>query len=262
MSRKLHIPENALVCWPRVTAAALHFTISLTVAAAVAVIIFAQWYPGHYKNLAGGGHLFWIVVVVDVVLGPLLTLVLFNPAKPRKELLRDLGLVALIQIGALGYGMHMVWQVRPLFLVHEIDRFKVIARPVLDSVAVSELPIAIKPSWWKGPLTVAIREPRNVQERQKVMFESVQGGRDYAERPEFYIPYEGEAALKSLKRAKPLHVFLQKQPDQQEAARKLALEKGVDLKEWFYLPVIARQDWVAVLDKQGQIQGFLRGDGF
>ena len=57
-------------------------------------------------------------------------------------------------------------------------------------------------------------------------------------------------------------MFLQKQPDQQAAARKLALEKGVDLKEWFYLPVIARQDWVAVLDKQGQIQGFLRGDGF
>ena len=76
------------------------------------------------------------------------------------------------------------------------------------------------------------------------------------------MPYEGEAALKSLKRAKPLAVFLQKQPDQQEAARKLALEKGVDLKEWFYLPVVARQDWVAILDKQGQIQGFLRGDGF
>jgi hypothetical protein len=29
-----------------------------------------------------------------------------------------------------------------------------------------------------------------------------------------------------------------------------------------YLPVIARQDWVAVLDKQGQIRGFLRADGF
>lgn len=32
--------------------------------------------------------------------------------------------------------------------------------------------------------------------------------------------------------------------------------------QWLYLPVIARQDWVAVLDQQGQIQGFLRGDGF
>ena len=37
---------------------------------------------------------------------------------------------------------------------------------------------------------------------------------------------------------------------------------GADVAQWLYLPVIARQDWVAVLDKQGQIQGFLRGDGF
>jgi hypothetical protein len=40
------------------------------------------------------------------------------------------------------------------------------------------------------------------------------------------------------------------------------LTPGADMAHWLYLPVIARQDWVAVLDKQGQIQGFLRGDGF
>ena len=111
-------------------------------------------------------------------------------------------------------------------------------------------------------MTVAIRFPKDEQERQTVMFESVLGGRDYAERPEFYLPYEGAAALKSLQRAKPLAVFLQKQPDQHDAARKLALEKGADMAQWLYLPVIGRQDWVAVLDRQGQIQGFLRGDGF
>ena len=48
---------------------------------------------------------------------------------------------------------------------------------------------------------MALREPKDALERQKVLFESVQGGRDYAERPEFYLPYEGEAALKSLKHA-------------------------------------------------------------
>ena len=57
----------------------------------------------------------------------------------------------------------------------------------------------------------------------------MQGGRDFAERPEFYLPYEGAAALKSLQRAKPLAVFLQKQPSQQVAPRQLALEKGADM---------------------------------
>ncbi len=63
-------------------------------------------------------------------------------------------------------------------------------------------------------------------------------------------------------RRKARLVFLQKQPDQQDAAQKLAAEKGADMAQWLYLPVVARQDWIAVLDKQGQIQGFLLGDGF
>lgn len=235
---------------------------SVGVAALAAALVFGLWYPFPYRELSGGRELFMLVVAVDVVCGPLLTMVLFNPAKPRAELWRDLGLVALIQLGALGYGLWTVWEARPLFLVQEIDRFKVIATPDLRGTSISELADALQPHWMSGPITVAIRGPKDEEERKTVLFESVQGGRDYAERPEFYLPYEGAAALKSLQRAKPLAVFLQKHPDQQDAARKLALEKGADMAQWVYLPVVARQDWIAVLDKQAQIQGFLRGDGF
>ena len=245
-----------------VYAAGIHFLCSFLVVLLTAAIVFGLWYPHSYRELSGGRELFLLVVAVDVVCGPLLTLVMYNPAKPRAELWRDLGLVVMIQLAALGYGLWTVWEARPLFLVHEIDRFKVIASPDLRGASIAGLPAVLQPHWWTGPAMVAIREPKNSQERQAVMFDAVQGGRDYAERPEFYLPYEGEAALKSLKRAKPLVVFLQKYPDQQDAARKLAFEKNVDLKEWLYLPVVARQDWVAILDKQGQIQGFLRGDGF
>ena len=239
-----------------------HLLASTLLAVLFAALVFTFWYPFPYNQMAGGSHLFWILMAVDGVCGPLLTLILFSPAKPRSELARDLTLIVLIQLAALGYGMHTVWQARPLFLVQEVDRFKVIAGPSLDDATVAALPAVLQPHWWKGPKTVAIRESKDAQERNKVMFESVQGGRDYGERAEFYLPYEGEAALKSLHHAKPLAVFLQKQPSQQEAARQLATEKGADMAQWLYLPIIARQDWVAVIDKQGQIQGFLKGDGF
>ena len=243
-------------------AAGFHLGLTLLVTALTALVVFRLWYAYPYRELSGGRELFFLVIAVDVVCGPLLTMVLFNPAKRRTELWRDLGLVAFIQFGALGYGLWTVWEARPLFLVQEIDRFKVISKPDLRGSTIGGVPDALQPRWWSGPLTVAIREPKDAQERKAVMFESILGGRDYAERPEFYLPYEGAAALKSLQRAKPLAVFLQKQPDQQDAARKLALEKGADMAQWLYLPVVARQDWVAVLDRQGQIQGFLRGDGF
>ena len=243
-------------------ASGIHFALSILIAAGAATLVFGLWYPFPYREISGGRELFLLLVLIDAICGPLLTFVLFNPTKSRTELSRDLGLIALIQIGALGYGLNTVWEARPLFLVQEIDRFKVIAAPDLEHSALNSLPSALAPTWLTGPQTVAIREPRDLRERQKVLFESVQGGRDYAERPEFYLPYEGSNALKSLKRAKPLAVFLEKQPQQADAARKLAFQKGADMAQWLYLPVVARQDWVAVLDKQGQIQGFLKGDGF
>lgn len=224
--------------------------------------MFGIWYPSPYDQLAGGRELFLLVVAVDLICGPLLTMVLFNPTKSRFELFLDLGVVTLLQLVALAYGVATVLAARPLFLVQEIDRFKVIAAPQIDRAALELLPSDLKPFWWSGPAIVSIRAPKDESERQSVLLEAVEGGRDYAERPEFYLPYDTAAALKSLKRAKPLSVFLEKQPSQQAAALKLANEKNVVLSEMWYLPVMARQDWVAVLNKQGRIQGFLKGDGF
>ena len=243
-------------------AAAIHLLCSLVVAMFAGALVFGLWFPYPYRELAGGRELFLLIVAVDVICGPLLTLVLYNPAKSRSELWRDLGLVALIQLGALGYGLHVVWQVRPVYLVQEVDRFKVIALPELDAVEVAKLPTALQPRWRGGPLTVAIRAPKDIKEKNKVLFESIEGGRDYAERAEFYLPYEGDMALKSLKNSKPLAEFLHKQPTQETAARELIAEKRLDMAQLHYLPVVGRQDWVAVLDVQGQIQGFLKGDGF
>lgn len=245
-----------------IRAAGVHLLCSLGVAVMAGVLVFGLWFPYPYRDLAGGRELFLLVVVVDVVCGPLLTLILYNPAKPRAELWRDLGLVALIQLAALGYGLYTVWQARPVYLVQEVDRFKVITLPDLDASAVVRLAPELQPRWMGGPITVAIRSPKDETEKNKVMFESVQGGRDYGERAEFYVPYEGTDALKALQRAKPLAEFLQKQPTQENAARALAKEKGLGMADLLYLPVVGRQDWVAVLDPKAQIQGFLRGDGF
>ena len=243
-------------------AAGIRGLFSALVAAVAAWVVFGVWYPYPYRELSGGRELFLLVVAVDVVCGPLLTFVLFNPKKLRKELWMDLGLVALIQLGALAYGLWTVWEARPLYLVHEVDRFKVIAVPDVNADALRALPANLKTGFWSGPKTVGIRAPKNADESNTVLFEAAAGGRDYGARPEFDLPYDSVAAATGLVRAKPLAVFLRKQPGQQKAAELLARDKAADIAQWLYLPVIARQDWVAVLDQQGQIQGFLKGDGF
>ena len=110
----------------RARAAAIHLTISLALAALAGLLVFAVWYPYPYREISGGRELFILVVTVDVVMGPLMTLAVFNLSKPRKELFRDLAVIAVLQIAALVYGLWTVAVARPVHLVFEIDRFRVV----------------------------------------------------------------------------------------------------------------------------------------
>lgn len=247
-------------------AALFHFLGSLLVAAMAAVLVFLVWYPHPYGLLSGGLKLFMILVAVDVVCGPLLTLVLFNPRKPRRELITDMSLVVLIQLAALAYGMHTVHQARPLFLVHEVDRFRVISLPDYNgddvSQALAALDPAVRPRWSGGPMTVGIREPQSREERNDVMLDSAFGGRDYSQRPEFYIPYDTAYQPKVLARAKPLKSFIDHYPEAEAEAADLLKRGNVPLEQAKFLPVLHKQEWVAVMDAQARILGFLHGDGF
>lgn len=235
-----------------------HFGASLLVALAVAMLVFAVWFPYPYRQLAGGTELFFLVMGVDLVCGPLLTFVLYNPAKPKRELLMDLSIVVVLQLAALAYGIWTVHTARPLYLVHELDRFKVIALADVDASELTKLPEALQSQLFKGPQTVGLRD-MSKEEREKVMFESVQGGRDYGERPSFYAKYDG---IKAYEKAKPIGDFVKKHPARQDDLNKLVGSSAQAAAQWRYLPVIARQDWVAVLDAKGEIVGYLQGDGF
>jgi hypothetical protein len=247
-------------------AALLHFLGSLLVACLAAVLVLWVWYPHPYGLLSGGRTLFLILVGVDVICGPLLTLVLFNPRKSRVELWTDMSLVILVQLAALAYGLHIAHEARPLYLVHEVDRFRVITSGDYGDVDVrgdiERLDASLKPHWLKGPLTVGIRSPKDAKERQDVMLESVGGGRDYSQRPDFYVPYDAGYQSKALARSKPLKSFLDRYPEEGEEANTFLRARSVELDTARFLPVIHKQDWVAVLDASAQIVGFLPGDGF
>lgn len=247
-------------------AAMIHLLVSVFVVSLLILGALWCWYPNPYRLVAGGYHLMGILVAVDVVCGPLLTLVLFNPLKGRRETMADMLLIAGIQLAALVYGVNTAFEARPLYLVHEVDRFRVISHPDYLGVDVKPvlemLPPEIAPRWYRGPVTVGIREPANNEERQTVMLDSVSGGRDYSQRPDFYIPYDDTYRPKVVRHARPLRMLIERYPQAAVEAAAVLQRYDVPMDKALFLPVQHKQDWVVVMDQSARILGFLPHDGF
>lgn len=101
----------------RLIAGFLHFSVSLSIFLLIFLLLINFWYPSPYFNNAGGWQGIKIVAGVDVVLGPLLTLVVFNPQKSARELMLDIGIIAVMQCAALGWGIHTLREQRPVAVV-------------------------------------------------------------------------------------------------------------------------------------------------
>lgn len=166
----------------RLRASAVHLVISALVAAGVAALVFMIWYPTPYRDLVGGRELFLIVMGVDLVMGPLLTFVAFNQAKGRRHLARDLATIAALQIGALAFGMHTVWLARPVHVVFEIDRLKVVtAADIVPEMLVDADPV-FRTLPKMGPTFIAAVKPTEANAQAKSI-ELGMAGVDLAQQP-------------------------------------------------------------------------------
>lgn len=243
----------------RLLAATGHLAISALIAAAVAVVTLGIWYPGTIGQMAGGRQLFFLILGVDVVMGPLLTLVVFDKRKSRRELIRDLAVIASLQLAALGYGLHTLYVARPVALVHEPGRFRVLTA---QEVQVADLPNAreeFRQLSLSGPLILGTR-PTRPEERLESLDLALKGF-DIGQRPSRWQPYAESRAL-ILSESRPLEELVKRYPGRSQELQTALADARLPLDQARYLPVLARGDWVAILNAQGDIAGYAPFDGF
>lgn len=100
-------------------AGAIHFSISLVIFFGLLAVILFLWYPGILFGIDGGRAGLQLLIGVDLVAGPLLTLVVFKAGK--KGLKFDLSCIAFFQVACLVAGMWIVYSERPMALVLAYD---------------------------------------------------------------------------------------------------------------------------------------------
>ncbi len=116
-SQHLSVPLDHPLMTNRCAATSVHFAASLIVFLVLVGILLYSWYPSPYFSASGGWQGLRLVAAVDLVLGPLMTFIFVKKEKSPRELVLDIGLVVLVQLTALGWGVKAVYEQRPVAVV-------------------------------------------------------------------------------------------------------------------------------------------------
>lgn len=231
----------------RIKACVVHLGLSLAIASLAAWLVFGLWYPYPYRELSGGRELFTLLISVDVIVGPLMTLVVFTRTKPWRVLLRDLTAIGLLQLAALGYGLWSVSEARPVHLVFEYDRFRLVHAVDVPQEWLSKTPSGIEALPLGGPTLLSLRAFRNQEEKIDATMLAVHG-LSLAFQPELWQPYEA-ANAEILAMARPVGVLKTRFPDQAAAIDQVLDGLGRDPKTVVYVPLASRKEfWTVFLD--------------
>ncbi|MGQ0591392.1 MAG: TfpX/TfpZ family type IV pilin accessory protein [Gammaproteobacteria bacterium] len=230
-------------------AAAIHLGICALIALAVFACMALLWYPQPYFEAVGGAKLALTIIGVDVVIGPLITLIVYNPKK--KSLRFDLAVVALLQTGALVYGIHVVYAARPVYVVFNVDRFDVVgANELFPDDWQTLAPDELKTLPLTGPRLVAADRPSDAKEQERLLFTAVTSGVGLPNFPQYYVPYHERTAA-VIAKSQPLAELREKRPESEADLTRVVKMFGQGWDDLAFLPVRARkQDLTAIIDRR------------
>lgn len=236
-----------MIAWrEKFYAFALHFLVTLLLAAGAAALIFLVWFPDPFQTMVGGSALFVLVVGCDLALGPLISLVIYDSRKSRRQLVLDYGVVAAVQIAALIYGVFVVSSARPIYVAYVKDRLEVVTAIEIDDADLQdaiEARYRSRPKW--GPQFVATAVPP--EDHNDVLFTALEG-KDVTVRPRYYVPYESQ--LDQIKeRAQPLSALAERHAEAKQILSSATQSSGIPPARLRWLPVKHRRGfWTALID--------------
>ncbi len=248
----------------RFKAFGLHVTASTCLFVLSLGTLYFGWYrwPGWY--LTGATTIVLMMAGIDVVLGPLLTFIIANPAKPRRELARDIAIIATVQLAAMGYGLTTLWHGRPLYYTFSTRFLEMVQASDLSPEQIDlgrKLNPDFAPHWYTRPRWIYAPLPKDDKVAQQIVRSTIGGGDDVIQMPRYFRPWEdGVAELR--KQLRPVAKMTELGVDDKEVAGRRMSEFGVKADQPVTLPMLGRgKPLVGVIDPAtGKIRALLRVD--
>jgi hypothetical protein len=211
----------------RLKAFALHLLASSATLTLILGSLYLGWYRWPGWRLADVSHVVPVMVGVDVVVGPLLTLIIARSSKPRRELARDIAMIVAVQLIALSYGTMSLWNGRPLYYAFSVNVLQLVQAYDIDA---PELAVGrrqnpeLAPYWNSLPRWIWAPLPQDSEESQKIVAAAISGGDDVISMPRYYKRWEqGLPALRSqLKKVDDVAYFARSEKEKLKAHMRAA----------------------------------------
>jgi hypothetical protein len=184
----------------------IHLSVSFLIVFSLSVVLALTWYPPIYAQAVGGFDIIAILAAVDVTIGPLLTLIIWNVSKPSLRF--DISVIILLQLTALGYGLYTLALARPVYIVFAVDRFNLITAVDIPAGELEKASKEFRSLPLLKPKIIAAKKPANNSERSKLLFSALTGGADLQQIPQYYRPY-AELSAEAAQKAQPLDLLMQ-----------------------------------------------------
>ena len=244
--------------------AALHLAASCVVAALMAFVVFKLWFPAPYDQLSSGRSLFFLLIMVDIACGPMLTLLVFNPEKSKFKWHFNLAVIVVLQLCALSYGLYASANARPVFLAFEGDRFRLVQANDIDPERLKEARAEFLSLSLTGPKLIGVRLAQPTDTDFLLSIQLAINGLPPAFRPARWVPYS-EQQNQVLKELKPLSELRVRNLDKSAEIDQIVHDSRLKEAQLGYLPLVneEKNDWVVVVSFQdGLPKAYLHIDGW
>ncbi len=225
----------------RIKAFLIHFSISLLIFLLLLYFILQHWYPQPFFSTDGGWHVIRIIVGVDLVLGPLLTLIVFKPGKPGLKF--DMFMIAMVQFVALSWGVWNSYNERPAAVIYTLDHFTPVPAYELAEQGIDSKKLQQYGDSW--PVFIYSDIPEN--KKFEIMRESLQLKKPLYLLTHYYTPLQQKHASSIAKNAmKNMENYVADKPKLLQQYIK-AMQQIGDRKNIVLVALHSRERWVTAL---------------
>jgi len=223
-----------------------------------------SWLPPVLWPIAGPDRPMRLLIAAVLVVGPLLTLLVYRSGKHHLRL--DLIVIALIQLAFLGYVVNMLGRSRPVYTVAAVDRLELVLANDIDRSDLADARLTERDLSWRGPRLVGLRLPAGPNSGD-FLFSGLTG-KDYPLRPAFYVPFE-QAAPDLLLRARSVELMMARSPRDRDAISHALVKLGRRASEVRFVPITSRRGAATMLVDAGNgmplqalgLDPWIAGDG-